>query len=107
MTPPKLTEPSQIVRPTRVQTRSQGTREENEQRPLEIIDIDEIPSPEDVPVESTQIQEEILQPQEETMKEDTSVAAQELQNQAIGTHQEGQPENVEAAMEINRSTQNP
>jgi hypothetical protein len=107
MAPPKLAEPSQTVRPTRVQTRSRGTREENDQQPPEIVDIDEIPSPEDIPVESTPIQEEIPQPQVETMKEDTPEAAQEPQNEAVGTHQEGQPENAEAAMEINGSTQNP
>jgi hypothetical protein len=75
MAPPKITEPCQTVRPTRVQTRSQGTREENEQQPPDIIDIDKIPSLEDVLVESTQIQGEIPQPQEETMKEDTPAVA--------------------------------
>jgi hypothetical protein len=47
--------------------------------------------PEDIPVKSTPIQEELPQPQAETMKEDTLIAVQEIQNQAVGNHQEGQP----------------
>jgi hypothetical protein len=86
MAPPKLTEPSQTVRSTRVQTRSQGTWEENEKQPLEIVDIDEILLSEDIPVKSTPIQEKIPQPHAETMKEDTPAAAQELQSQVVGTH---------------------
>jgi len=39
------------------------------------------------------------------MKEDTLGAAQQPRNEELGTHQEGQPENTEATMEINRSTQ--
>jgi hypothetical protein len=35
-----------------------------------------------------------------------SEEVQEPRNEAVGTHQEGQLENAEAAMEINRSTQN-
>jgi len=59
MAPPKLTEPSQIVISTRVQTRSCGTQEENDQQPLEIVNIDEIPSSKDIPSESTPIQEDM------------------------------------------------
>jgi hypothetical protein len=59
MAPPKPAEASQIARPTRVQTRSRGPLEENEQQQPEIIDIDEIPSLETLPVNSTPILEEI------------------------------------------------
>jgi hypothetical protein len=69
MEPPKLAEPSQIIRPTRVQTRSQGPWEENKQQPTKIIDIEEIPSLEDIPLESVSIMEEIPH-QDEAMKED-------------------------------------
>jgi hypothetical protein len=63
MAPPKSVEPGQTARLTRVQTRSRGPLEENEQQQLEIVDIDEIPSPEIPPVNSTPILEEIQQPQ--------------------------------------------
>ena len=66
--PPKSVEPSQTARPTKVQTRSQGPLKENKQHQLEIIDIDEIPSPEIPLVNSTPILEEIQQPQEEDLK---------------------------------------
>jgi hypothetical protein len=49
MAPPKPAEASQTARPTRVQTRSRGPLEENEQQQPEIIDIDKIPSPETIP----------------------------------------------------------
>jgi hypothetical protein len=81
MAPPKSIEPGQTARPTRVQTRSRGPLEENEQQQPEIVDIDEIPSPEITPVNSTPILEEIQQPQEEAMKEDTPAVTQEPQNE--------------------------
>jgi hypothetical protein len=62
MAPPKLAEPGHIVRSTRAQTRSQGPLEESEQQPSEIVDIDEIPSLEEIPVESTPILEEAPKP---------------------------------------------
>jgi hypothetical protein len=68
MAPPKLAEPGQIARSTRVQTRSWGPLEENEQQQPEIVDIDEILSPEEIPVKSIPILEEILQPQTEAME---------------------------------------
>jgi hypothetical protein len=68
MAPPKLAEPSQTTRSTRVQTTSWGPLEENKQQSLEIINIDEISSPEEIPVESILILEEILQPQTEAME---------------------------------------
>jgi hypothetical protein len=92
MAPPKLAEPGQTARSTRVQTRSRGPLEENEQQPPEIVDIDEIPSPEEIPVESTPILEEIQQPQTEAMKEDTPAVVQEPQNKEEETHQEIPPE---------------
>jgi hypothetical protein len=106
MAPPKPTEPGQTARPTRVQTRSRGPLEENEQQQPEIVDIDEIPSPEMIPVNSTPILEEIQQPQAEAMKEDTPAATQEPQNEEAETQREVQPESTEAAMEVNRMTQN-
>jgi hypothetical protein len=68
MAPPKSGNSGQTARPTRVQTRSRGPLEENEQQQLEIVDIDEIPSPKITPVNSTPILEEIQQPQAEAMK---------------------------------------
>jgi hypothetical protein len=86
MTPPKLAEPNQTVGPTRVQTKSRGIQEENDQLSQEIVDIDEISLSKDIQVESTSIQEEIPQPQVETRKEDMLEVAQEPWNEAIGTH---------------------
>jgi hypothetical protein len=106
MAPPKPAEPGQTTRPTRVQTRSRGPLEENEQQQLEIVDIDEIPSPEVIPVNPTPILEEIQQPQAGTMKEDTPAAAQEPQNEEAETQWEVQPESTQAAMEVNGMTQN-
>jgi hypothetical protein len=73
MAPPKPEEEIQSTRPTRVQTRLGGPLEENEQKQLEIIDIDEIPSLEMIPVSSTSILEEIQWPEAEAMKVDTPV----------------------------------
>jgi hypothetical protein len=55
---------------------------------LEIVDIDEIPSLEMIPVNSTPILEEILYPQEEAMKEDTPSTTQQPQNEDAETQQE-------------------
>jgi hypothetical protein len=106
MAPPKLAEPGQTARSTRVQTRSRGPLEENEQQQPEIVDIDEIPLPEEIPVDSTPILEEIQQPQAEAMEQDTPAAAQEPQNKEAETQQELQPEHTEAAVEVNGMTQN-
>jgi hypothetical protein len=59
MAPPKSVELGQTARLTRVHTRSRGPLEENEQQKLDIIDINEIPSPEIPPMKSTPILEEI------------------------------------------------
>jgi hypothetical protein len=59
MAPPKPAEAGQIARLTRVQTRSRGPLEENEQKQSKIIDIDVIPSLEMIPVNPTPILEEI------------------------------------------------
>jgi hypothetical protein len=80
MAPPNPAEASQTVRPTRVQTRSRGPLEENEQQQPEIVDINEISSPERISVNSTPILEEIQQPQAKAMKVDTPAAAQAPQN---------------------------
>jgi hypothetical protein len=47
------------ARPTKVQTRSRRPLEENEQQQPKIVNIDEIPSLEMIPVKSTPILEEI------------------------------------------------
>jgi hypothetical protein len=58
--------------------------EENEQQQSEIIDINEIPSPEMILINSTLILEEIQQPEAEAMKVDTPAAAQQHQNPGRG-----------------------
>jgi hypothetical protein len=81
MAPQKPEEVGQTTILMRVQTRSRGLLEENEQQQPEIIDIDEIPSPEILPVNPTPIMEEIQYPQVEAMKVDMSAAAQAPQNE--------------------------
>jgi hypothetical protein len=85
---------------TMVQARSWGPLEENEQQQSEIIDIDEIPSPEMILVNSTSILEEIQQPKEEAMKEDMPAVVQEPQNEEAETQQEVQPESIEEVVEV-------
>jgi hypothetical protein len=75
MAPPKQAEASQTTRKTRVQTRSRGQAEEGEQQPPEVINVDEIPSPETIPVQPTPILEEIQQPTVEAMNVDTPAVA--------------------------------
>jgi hypothetical protein len=104
MAPPKQAEASQSARPTRVQTRSRGPLEEDKPQQPEIVDIDEIPSPETIPVNPTPILEEIQQPEVEAMKVDTPAAAQEPQSQEAETQKEVQPESTEAAPEVNGTT---
>jgi hypothetical protein len=77
MAPPKQAEASQTARKTRVQTRLRGQVEEGEQQPPEIVNVDEIPSPEMIPIQPTPILEEIQQPTAEAMNVDMPVAAQE------------------------------
>jgi len=60
MEPLNLAKLGHIAISTRVQMRSLGSLEENEQQPPETIDIVEIPSPREIPLESTPILEEIL-----------------------------------------------
>jgi hypothetical protein len=69
MAPPKSVELGQTTILTRVQTRSRGLLEENEKQEQEIVNINDIPSPEIPPVNSTSILEEIQQPQGEDLKE--------------------------------------
>jgi hypothetical protein len=71
MAPPKPTDASQTARETRVQTWSQEQLEGDEKQQPEIIDINEIPSPEMIAVNPTLIVEDIQQPQTEAMIEDT------------------------------------
>jgi hypothetical protein len=86
MAPSKLAEPCHIARSARAQTRSQGPLEERKHHPLEIVDIDEISSLEEIPVRSTPILEEAPKPQIEAMKQYTPVAAHEPQHKEEETH---------------------
>jgi hypothetical protein len=106
MAPPKPAEPGQTTRPTMVQTRSRGPLEENEQKQPEIIDINEIPSLEEILVNPTLILEEIQQPQAGTMKEDTPAETREPQNEEAETQREVKLESTQAAVEVNGMTQN-
>jgi hypothetical protein len=76
--------------------------EEGEQQPSEIINVDEIPSPDTTPVNPTPILEEIQQP---TPRGHTSIdipaEVQEQPNQDAETLKKVQPENVEAAPRVN------
>jgi hypothetical protein len=92
MVPPKLAEPGHITKSTRAHTRLQGQPEESEQQPPEIVDIDEIPSPEEILVDSTPILEEASKPQIEAMEQDTPATSHEPQNKEEETHQEIPPE---------------
>jgi hypothetical protein len=95
MAPPKQAEASQTTRKTRVQTRSRGQAEEGEQQPPEIINVDEIPSPDTTPVNPTPILEEIQQPTPEGTSKEIPAEIQEPQNQETETLKEVQPENTE------------
>jgi hypothetical protein len=86
MAPPKLVEPGHTTISIRAQTRSQGPLEESEQQPPEIVDIDKISSPKEIPVESTPILEETPKPQREAMEHDTPVATHEPWNKEEETH---------------------
>jgi hypothetical protein len=81
--------------------------EEGEQQSSEVVNVDEIPSPETIPVQSTPILEEIQQPEAEAMNIDTPAATQEPQNQEAETLKEMQPENTEAAPKVNGTTSKP
>jgi hypothetical protein len=58
MAPPNQAEESQSARPTKVKTRSWVQLEESEQQLPEIVNIDEIPSPNTTPVNPTPVVEE-------------------------------------------------
>jgi hypothetical protein len=106
MAPPKSTEPGSTTRPTRVQTKSRGPLEENEQQQPEIVDINEIPSPEIPPVSPTPILEEIQWPQPEELKEDMQAESWEPMNEEEEPQQEVLPESTKLAMEGNNTTHN-
>jgi hypothetical protein len=74
MAPSKQVEAKHIARKTKVQTRSRGHAEEGEQHLPEIVNVDEIPSPETILVQSKPILEEIQQPTIEAMNVDTPTA---------------------------------
>jgi hypothetical protein len=106
MAPPKQAEASQSARPTRVKTRSWVQLEESEQQPSEIVNVDEIPSPDTTPVNPTPIVEETQQPAPEGMNIDRPTEVQEQQNQDAETLKEVQPENTEAALKVNGTMMN-
>jgi hypothetical protein len=61
MAPPKQAESTQTARHSRVRTRAQVQSEEGKQQPPEIVNIDEIPSPDTTPINPTTVVEEIQQ----------------------------------------------
>jgi hypothetical protein len=73
---------------------------------LEIINVDEIPSPDTTPVNPTPILEETQQPAPEGTNIDISEELQEPQNQDEKTLKEVQPDNAEAALRVNGTTPN-
>jgi hypothetical protein len=80
MAPPKKVETSQSVRQPRVRTRSRVQLEEGEQQSLEIVNIDEIPSPDKTLVNPTPVVEETQQTTPEGMNIDRPSEVQEQQN---------------------------
>jgi len=78
--------------------------EENEQQQPEIVDIEKIPSPETILVNSTLILEEIQQPQAEAIKVDTPAVMQAPQNEEVETQQEVKPKSIKAVLEVNGMT---
>jgi hypothetical protein len=85
MAPPKIVEVGQTTKPTRVQTKSWGPLDENEEQQPEIVDIDKIPSPERTSVNYTPILEEIQKPQAKVMKLDMPAVAQVPRNKEVET----------------------
>jgi hypothetical protein len=83
------------TRKTRVQTRSRGQVEEGEQQPSEIVNVDEIPSPETTPVNPTPIVEEIQQPTPEGMSIGHTDRSTGAETRTAETLKEVQPENTE------------
>jgi hypothetical protein len=106
MAPPKQEEASQSARQPRVRTRSWVQLEEGEQQPPEIVNVDEIPSPDTTPVNPTPVVEETQQPTPEGTNIDRPTEVQEQQNQDAETLKEAQPENTEAALKVNGMTTN-
>jgi hypothetical protein len=70
MAPPKQEEPSQTARHSRVRTRAQVQSQESEQQPPEVVNVDEIPSPDTTPMNPTPVVEETQQPTPEGMNVD-------------------------------------
>jgi hypothetical protein len=81
--------------------------EESEQQQPDIVDIDEIPSPQMILVNSTPILEEIQHPEAVAMKVDTPAATQQPKSHKVETQKEVQLESIEEALEFNGTTQNP
>jgi hypothetical protein len=107
MAPPKQEEASQTTRQPRVRTRSQVQLEEGEQNSLEIINIDEIPSPDTTPVNPTLVVEKSQQPTPEGTSIDTPTGEQGQQNHDTEAMNEVQPENIEATPRVNGTATNP
>jgi hypothetical protein len=106
MAPPKQVEARETARKTIVQTKSRVQVEEGEQQLPKIVNVDEILSPDMIPINSTHILEEIPHPSPEGTNIDRPVEIQEPQNHDKKTLKEVQPENTEAAPRVNETTSN-
>ena len=62
MVPPKQAEPGQTSKHSIVRTRAQVQLEESEQQLLEVVNVDEIPSPDTTPANPTPVVEETQHP---------------------------------------------
>jgi hypothetical protein len=107
MAPPKLAEASQSSRLTRVQIRSRGLLEENEQKQPEFIDIEKIQSLEMIPLQTTPILEEFKQPTPEGTSRQIPTKVPYPQNQGTKTLKGTQLEHTEVASKVNVTTPNP
>jgi hypothetical protein len=97
MAPPKQAESTQTARKPIVRTKAWVQLEGGEQQPPEIINVDEIPSPDTTPVNPTPMVEETQQPASEGMNIDISAEEQGQQNQDANILKEAQPENTKGA----------
>jgi len=73
---------------------------------LEIVNVDEIPSLDTIPVNPTPILEEIPQPAREGTNIARPTKVQEPQNEDAETLKEVQPKNIEATPKVNGTTLN-
>jgi hypothetical protein len=79
---------------------------EGEKQPLEIVNVDEIPSLDTTPVNPTPILEEIQHPTPKGTSKEIPTKVQEPQNREVETLKEMQPKNTKAAPKVNGTTPN-